>query len=146
MAATNHVALARRVVLERRTTTNGLAGLSTAAGLPEAVAIDALLEREDAVAVKRPTRAEQAVQEYTATNRRTAKPESAIPPMAEIRVDWKPPLQPWTEWAPAVDRFAVPLDSSPRSRGRFTFESSGLASPGRRSDGSAEKRKPNRQS
>ena len=114
--------------------------------LLKSAAVDLLQEREDAIAVKHPTRAERPFQEYTATSQRTADPDEAIPPMAQIRVDWKPPLQPWTEWAPAVDRFAVPIDASPRSRGNFAFESSGLPSPGRRSDGSAERRKRNRQS
>jgi len=109
-------------------------------------AVDALLERPEAIAVKHTSRAERSTWDETATNQRRVKREELVPGMAQIRVEWKPPLQPWTEWAPSVDRFAVAFGPAPRSSGDFTFESSGLARPGRRSEGSAERRKRSRPS
>jgi hypothetical protein len=113
--------------------------------LLEPSAVDRLLEREDAVAVRHAVRAGRPFRDDTvaATHQRRAgrdEPEPG-PRMSQIRVERIPPLQPWSEWAPSADRFAVPLDPAPCPPGHFTFEGSGLSSPGRRSDGSAERRK-----
>jgi hypothetical protein len=112
--------------------------------LIQPAAVDARLERMDRIAVKHPTRTERPFRDHTAaaTNqRRATRREESVLRVAPIRVEWKPPLPPWTEWTPAGDRFAVPLDPAPRAPANFTFESSGLPSPGRRVDGSAERRK-----
>jgi hypothetical protein len=111
-------------------------------------AVDAVLDHEGllAITVKHTARAGRPIRDDAATNQRRARHEEAFPRIAQIRVEWKPPLQPWTEWAPSLDRFALALDRAPRSSANFTFESSGLPSPGRRSDGSAERRKRSRNS
>ena len=108
--------------------------------------VDALLERDLAITAKHAARAERHFDSGIAASQQEADQGEAVSQMAPIRVGWTPPLQPWTEWAPAVDPFAVPLGALPRSSGQFTFESSGLPDAGRRSDGSAERRKRNRSS
>ena len=112
---------------------------------PAPAAIDTLLEREGAgtVTAKHAGRADRRLQGQAATilkqpDARREEPGSTI---AHLRVEYGPPLQPWTDWAPAAERWAAAPDRSPGSSAGLTFESSGLASPGRRSDGSAERRK-----
>jgi hypothetical protein len=118
--------------------------------LLEPAAVDHLLEREEAIAVKYATRGERAFRDDAVTTTHQPRPrrdeQEPGPPMAQIRVDWKPPLSPGTEWAPGGDRIAGPFEPAPGSSGHFTFESSGLSSPGRRSDGSAERRMRHRSS
>jgi hypothetical protein len=76
-----------------------------------------------------------------ASETHVTKRQEGITQIAQIRPDWRPPLQPWSDWEPSTDRFHIALDRSLVSRARLTFETSGLPGPGRRSDGSAEKRK-----
>jgi hypothetical protein len=110
-------------------------------------AADALLQRAGAgattTAVKRAASSARSIRSdtITAVDKQVVRRRESIPQIAQLRPDWRPPLQPWTDWEPTADRFPVPLARSVRSSGPGTFESSGLPSPGRRSDGSAEKRK-----
>jgi hypothetical protein len=76
-----------------------------------------------------------------AARKRRAKQSGPIPELARIRFDWRPPLQPWTQWELLPNSVTVACDRSLGSSGRFGFESSGLASPSRRSGGSAERRR-----
>jgi hypothetical protein len=109
---------------------------------------DALLQRAGAgataIAVKRAASTARGIRSDTmaAVDQRIVRRTESIPQIAQLRPDWRPPLQPWTDWEPRADRIPVPLARSVRTSGPGTFESSGLASPGRRTDGSAEKRKP----
>jgi hypothetical protein len=110
--------------------------------------VDALLDHQGLrpIAVKHAARAARALRDDTTTNPRRVEREEAAPQLAQIRVESETPLHPWTHWAPSVDRFAVALGESPSSSTNFTYESSGLPSPGRRSEGSAERRKQSRSS
>jgi hypothetical protein len=109
-------------------------------------AADALLDRAGArvgvAAVKRAVLAARRIRDDAtpANQERVVRREESIPQIAQLRPDWRPPLQPWTDWEPRADRFRAAAARSLRSSGPGTFESSSLPSPVRRSDGSAEKR------
>jgi hypothetical protein len=76
-----------------------------------------------------------------AVDQRIVRRKLLITQIAPLQPDWRPPLQPWIECEPRADRFPVHLSRSACSSRSGSFESSGLAGPGRRSNGSAEKRK-----
>jgi RHS repeat-associated protein len=116
--------------------------------LLEPSAVDRVLERENAIAAKHAARAERPRRhEATPTFERGVRRDDDEPVArpAQIRVEWKPALPPSAEWvAPAADRFAGVPDGTPSAAGRAGCQSCALPSPGRRSDGSAERRKRNR--
>jgi hypothetical protein len=73
--------------------------------LPEPSAVDHLLERENAVAVKSAVRAQRPFRDDAVKamhQRRAGRDEhELVAQMAQVRVEWKPPLPPWTEWTTA---------------------------------------------
>ena len=69
---------------------------------PYTAAVDAVLEREGSMAAKHTARARRSFRNDDATNQRRPKRVEPLPRLAQIQVEWQPPLQPWSEWAPAV--------------------------------------------
>jgi hypothetical protein len=111
-----------------------------------AAAVDALLEKNDgdAFSVERTTRSARTFRDYPPTDERRATRDEALVRTVPIRVESRRELPVWPEWMPTADGFAVPLGPAPQPAGQWTFERSGLPGPGRRSEGSAERRKRDR--
>jgi RHS repeat-associated protein len=112
-----------------------------------AAAVDALLEQNngDAFSVKHVARSERQFRDYPPADRRRARPDEVLVQMLQMRVEAKEELPVWPEWMPAADRFAVPVGPAPQTAGNWNPEITGLPRPGRRSEGSAERRKRHQQ-